>query len=160
MSLSPQHKSLNKPDLPPLRLHFITSCQSPSHPLPSMLRYHKITFGSPLLRPFVSGSGRPLLLSSATTTRHPSRALYSTQGYGDGKGDPAGEDPVKQGVSQRTRELEHPGPEQAKKKSSTNSDQQQGSPDTSKKSSERSSNVPPRSAKEELENERATGKGQ
>lgn len=64
---------------------------------------------------------------------------------------------MKQGVSGRTRELEHPGPEQAKKK---DSGQQRGSSNTSKKSSERSSNVPPRSAKEELENKRATGKGQ
>lgn len=51
---------------------------------------------------------------------HPIASLrnYSTQGYGDDKGDPHAEDPQAQGVSERSRELEHPGPPQHKKKSS------------------------------------------
>ncbi|KAJ5370592.1 uncharacterized protein N7496_006684 [Penicillium cataractarum] len=120
-----------------------------------MLRYQTITSGIPRSSPFVSRTGRPLLSSSTTTTRNRGQALYSTQGYGDANGDPA-----KQGVSQRTRELEHPGPEQSEKKSSTDRKQQRGSSDTSKKPSERKSNIPPRSAKEELENEMARGRGQ
>lgn len=115
-----------------------------------MSRYQTITSRIPRSSPFVIRAGRPLLSSSTTITRNLGRALYSTQGYGDVKGDPA-----KQGVSQRTRELEHPGPEQSKKKSSTDRGQQQESSDASKKGSERSSNIPPRSAKEELENEMA-----
>lgn len=126
----------------------------------SMLRYQKITLGIPRLSPFASRSGRPLLSKSTTTTRHLGRVLYSTQGYGDVKDDPARGDLAKQGVSQRTRELEHPGPEQSKKKSSKDSGQGRGSSDASKKGSERSSNIPPRSAKEEIENEMARGRRQ
>jgi hypothetical protein len=103
---------------------------------------------------------RSLLSSSTTTTRHQGRVLYSTQGYGDGKGDPAVENPTKQGVSHRTRKLEHPGPEQSKKKSSADKSQQHGAPDSSKKGSGRSPDIPARSAKEGLENERARGRGQ
>ncbi|KAJ5881016.1 uncharacterized protein N7473_012069 [Penicillium subrubescens] len=120
-----------------------------------MSRYQTIASRIPRLNPFYA---RPFLSSSTTTTRHLGRALYSTQGYGDGKGDPAGENPTEQGVSQRTRELEHPGPEQSKKKSS--SDSKRGAPDTSKKGSEHTSDIPARSAKEGLENEIARGRGQ
>lgn len=63
-------------------------------------------------------------------------------------------------MSQRTRELEHPGPEQSKKKSSSDSSQKRGASGTSKKGSERSSDIPARSAKEGLENEIARGRGQ
>ena len=38
-----------------------------------------------------------------------SKRLQSTGGYGDGAGDPRGENPMAQGVSSVTRELEHPG---------------------------------------------------
>jgi hypothetical protein len=105
------------------------------------------------------------LLSSSTTTTHQlGRALYSHQGYGNGKGDPAAEHPESQGVSPRTRELEHPGPEQAKKESTSNTNKEGGasgqeprkaSPGTSK-----SQKMPSRSAKEALENEMARGRGQ
>nr|POE89778.1 hypothetical protein CFP56_20247 [Quercus suber] len=36
---------------------------------------------------------------------------FATQDYGSGAGDPAGENPQKQGKSQISRDLEHPGPE-------------------------------------------------
>jgi hypothetical protein len=122
-----------------------------------MSRYQTIASKIPRLNSFYT---RPFLSSSTITTRHLGRALYSTQGYGDGKGDPAGENPTEQGVSQRTRELEHPGPEQSKKKSSSDSSQKRGASGTSKKGSERSPDIPARSAKEGLENEIARGRGQ
>lgn len=37
---------------------------------------------------------------------------YSSTGYGDDSADSHGKDPLAQGVSPRTRELEHPGPAQ------------------------------------------------
>jgi hypothetical protein len=123
---------------------------------PNMSRYQTITSGLRQTPP-ASHYARTLLSSSAITPRQPGRTLYSTQGYGDGKGGPASEDPVNQGVSHRTRELEHPGPEQSKKKSSTGSNPRGRPSDTSKKGSQ---NIPPRSAKEELENEMARGRGQ
>ncbi|KAF3384672.1 hypothetical protein F1880_002415 [Penicillium rolfsii] len=109
------------------------------------------------LSPFYA---RPFLSSSTATTTYLGRAFYSTQGYGDGKGDPAGENPTEQGVSQRTRELEHPGPEQFKKKSSSESSQQRGERDTSKQGLGHSPDTPARSAKAGLENEKAKGRGQ
>jgi hypothetical protein len=39
---------------------------------------------------------------------------YSSTGYGDDSADSHGKDPLAQGVSPRTRELEHPGPSQHK----------------------------------------------
>ncbi|KAJ5682028.1 uncharacterized protein N7477_001968 [Penicillium maclennaniae] len=60
----------------------------------------------------------PLRTNLATT-----RLPYSTTGYGDGEGDPRGQDPTSQGVNQRSRELEHPGPEQVKQKDSSQSNQ-------------------------------------
>lgn len=50
---------------------------------------------------------------SPSTPRHfiSSTPLRSTQGYGDGKGDPRGENPQAQGKSNSTKEnAEHPGP--------------------------------------------------
>lgn len=58
----------------------------------------------------------PLRLTSATTC-----LPYSTTGYGDGEGDPRGQDPNAQGVNQRSRELEHPGPPQHGKTSNSHS---------------------------------------
>jgi len=57
-----------------------------------------------------------LELKSATT-----RLPYSTTGYGDGEGDPKGQDPVAQGVNRRSRELEHPGPSQHNESSNSQS---------------------------------------
>lgn len=57
------------------------------------------------------------LRSNPATTR----LSYSTTGYGDGEGDPRGQDPNAQGVNKRSRELEHPGPEQQKNKGSKQS---------------------------------------
>ncbi|KAJ5090474.1 hypothetical protein N7532_009158 [Penicillium argentinense] len=53
---------------------------------------------------------------------------YSTTGYGDGEGDPHGQDPTAQGVNRRTREIEHPGPSQHKKSNSEPSGQAKDSP--------------------------------
>jgi hypothetical protein len=137
-------------------LHFTNSKAEYSVILVEMSRYQTIASRIPRLNPFYA---RPFLSSSTIATPHLGRALYSAQGYGDGKGDPAGENPTEQGVSRRTREIEHPGPEQSKKKTSDSS-QQQGASDTSKKGSERSPDIPARSAKEGLENEIARGRGQ
>lgn len=135
------------------KLHLANSKAEYPVILVEMSRYQTIASRIPRLNPICA---RPFLSSSTTTTRHLGRALYSTQGYGDGKGDPAGESPTEQGVSQRTRELEHPGPEQSKKKASSDGSQQRGA----KKGSERSPDTPARSAKEGLENEIARGRGQ
>ncbi|KAJ5489153.1 hypothetical protein N7539_004043 [Penicillium diatomitis] len=91
-------------------------------------------------------------VAARTSRRSIGRALYSSQGYGDGKGDPAAENPAEQGVSRRSRELEHPGPEQHVKKPSSGNggEQQSGSKDGSAKPS----------FKKGLENEIARGRGQ
>ncbi|KAJ5580626.1 hypothetical protein VI817_009702 [Penicillium citrinum] len=66
---------------------------------------------------------------------------YSTQGYGDDKGDPHAEDPQAQGVSQRSRELEHPGPSQYRKKpSDSQSSNQSGSKGGKSETKEKQSN--------------------
>ncbi|EPS32331.1 hypothetical protein PDE_07291 [Penicillium oxalicum 114-2] len=69
------------------------------------------------------------------------RALYSSQGYGDGKGDPAAENPTEQGVSSRSRELEHPGPEQHVKKPSSSSSKQNENHSDRRDGSEASDNA-------------------
>ncbi|KAJ5295246.1 hypothetical protein PENANT_c001G00265 [Penicillium antarcticum] len=82
------------------------------------------------------------------------RLPYSTGGYGDsdGKGDPEGKNPTAQGVNRRTREMEHPGPSppdtrSAKSKSS------EASKTSSNPTSGNKKNIP-RSAKEELNNDK------
>jgi hypothetical protein len=92
-------------------------------------------------------------------TVHPRQALkslpYSTGGYGDGdgKGDPQNKDPASQGVSPRTREMEHPGPSPPDTRSA-NSKTSETSKSSSKPTNRNEENYPPRSPKEELSNEK------
>lgn len=87
--------------------------------------------------------------------------LLSTGGYGDDSGDPRSKHPESQGVSQRSRDIEHPGPQVRKKRSESKEAPEQRSSESSSSSSRKasgkvapSSRSIPRSAKEELENAR------
>src|SRR4051812_2302390 len=75
---------------------------------------------------------------------------YSTGGYGDdvNKGDPQDKNPASQGVSPRTRELEHPGPSPPDTRSAKSKSSEASKSSSSKPTNRNEENVPPRSAKE------------
>ncbi|TVY37456.1 hypothetical protein LSUB1_G002714 [Lachnellula subtilissima] len=75
--------------------------------MPFLLRLRPKTFSSLTRRAAHSSIRQPLSLRTLSST--PSRFA---QGYGDGEGDPKGENPQDQGASNSTKEHgEHPGPE-------------------------------------------------
>jgi hypothetical protein len=80
---------------------------------------------------------------------------YSTGGYGDsdGNGDPLGKNPASQGVNRRTREIEHPGPSPPDTRSA-NSKSSDPSMSSSKPTKANEEKIPPRSSKEEFDNEK------
>lgn len=89
---------------------------------------------------------------------------FSTGGYGDDSGDPRSKHPEAQGVSQRSREIEHPGPPVRERKPESKETPEKSSSESSTSSSRKtpgsvapSSRSIPRSAKEELENARKSG---
>lgn len=79
---------------------------------------------------------------------------YSTAGYGEG--DYQGETPASEGVSHRTRELEHPGPSPPDTKPSKLEPSGPSKPSSSKPENKDRERVPPRSPKEEHNNEKKT----
>jgi hypothetical protein len=81
---------------------------------------------------------------------------YSTGGYGDedNKGDPQDKNPASQGVSPRTRELEHPGPSPPDTRSAKSKSSDASKSSSSKPTKGNEENIPPRSSKEELNNEK------
>lgn len=84
------------------------------------------------------------------------RLPYSTGGYvdGDNKGDPQDKNPASQGVSPRTRELEHPGPSPPDTRSAKSKSSDASKSSSSKPTKGNGENIPPRSSKEELNNEK------
>lgn len=68
------------------------------------------------LRPLVNGTAKPAVYA---------QRRLAHQDYGSGEGDPHGEKPQKQPVSEKTREVEHPGPAPPKVGQSSGGQQQQ-----------------------------------